>query len=228
MIARWKYLWIGLLAALVLCLCGPVQADEAQNRIDQLNRTLEANGLPWQAGRTSVSELPLARRRALLGGPREPLAVTAPSLGVEEEAAAAGVPYTGGASATWDWRNVGGINWMTPVTEQMCGDCWAHATLGSMEVRLRRQGGALGYQLPINLAERYAVMCGPHPACSAYNVPGLLGYLATDGVADEPCLPYDGALTCANRCANWNVRVYKVTNHGNWRRHLPQRCHDFL
>jgi hypothetical protein len=217
MTTSWKYLWIGLLTAMLCCLCGPVRADEVQSRIDQLNLTLQAHALPWHAGRTSVMELPAARRRALLGGPSEPLAVTTPSLGVWEEAEAAGVPYSGGLSATWDWRNVGGINWMTPVTNQMCGDCWAHATLGSMEVRLRWQkGGALGYQLPINLAERYAVMCGPHQSCSAYNIPGLLNYIQSDGVADEPCLPYDGALTCADRCTNWNVRVYKVTSYGTY------------
>lgn len=210
-----KTLWIGFLAALVCCLCGPVQADEVQSRIDQLNATLRAEGLPWHAGRTSVSELPPVRRKALLGGPSQPLEVTAPSLDVWEEAETAGVPFSGGLALSWDWRNVGGVNWMTPVTNQMCGDCWAHATLGSMEVRLRYQkGGSLGYQLPINLAERYAVMCGPHQSCSAYNVPGLLNYIQSDGVPDEPCLPYDAALTCANRCTNWNVRVYKVTSHG--------------
>ena len=203
-----------LLAAIVTSLVflfGLAQADDVDNRIYQLNQKLQAGELPWTAGRTSVSDLSPEERKNLLGGPSEPLEL--------EPTAGESLPsdYSGGASASWDWRNVGGTNWMTPVTDQMCGDCWAHATCGSMEVRLRWQrGGTYGYELPINLSERYAVTCSPHGSCSSWNIPGLLNYIQSDGIPDEDCLPYDPALDCTDRCSNWSHRVYKVTNHGTY------------
>ncbi len=205
----------------VLCLLwalpawGQVAADQ---KIEQLNATLKAEGLSWTAGRTSMSDLSPAQRRALLGGPMEPLRHLMPSYDALEEREELPEHYTGGAPpASWDWRNVSGINWMTPVTDQMCGDCWAHATLGSMEVRLRFQkGGTYGYELPINLAERYAVTCSPHGSCSAWNIPGLLSFIQGSGVPDEECLPYNAALFCTDRCANWNVRLYTVTSYGTY------------
>jgi len=182
-----------------------------------------------------MSDLSQKERKALLGGPMEPVPAEFPTLDVSEEGGESQNPYSGGASATWDWRNVGGINWMTPVTQQHCGDCWAHATLGSMEVRLRWQrGGTYGYELPINLSERYAVSCSPHGSCSSWNIPGLLNFIQTDGVSDEDCLPYDPALDCSDRCSNWSHRVYKVTSHGRYdgpgatyRTNVMNSCENF-
>ena len=208
---------IAIFVVSLVFLFGLAQADEVDDQIYQLNQTLEAEGLPWTAGRTSVMEMSPEERNALLGGPMEPLPGEYPTLDPSEEGGVSQYPYSGDASATWDWRNVGGTNWMTPVTQQHCGDCWAHATCGSMEVRLRWQkGGTYGYELPINLSERYAVTCSPHGSCSGWNIPGLLNFIQTDGVADEDCLPYDPALDCSDRCSNWSHRVYKVTSHGTY------------
>ncbi len=212
------FAWV-LLA--VICLLWPQTgfAQEAVGkRIDQLNATLQNQGMLWTAGRTSMSDLSPEQRRALLGGPMEPLRLLAPTHDVLEEREDIPDDYTGGAPpASWDWRNYGGVNWMTPVTDQMCGDCWAHATCGSMEVRLRwQQGGANGYELPINLSERYAVTCSPHGSCSPWNIPGLLSFIQSSGVSDEECLPYNAALTCADRCSNWNVRLFTVTSYGTY------------
>jgi hypothetical protein len=214
--------YIALLFLVVGCLAafyGVALADSVDERVLRLNETIAAEGLPWQAGRTSVSGLSPDERKALLGGPSEPLPVAFPTLDVSEEGGSSPVPYSGGAPpvASFDWRNRDGHNWMTPVTQQCCGDCWAHATCGSMEVRLRWQkGGTYGYELPINLAERYAVTCSPHGTCSPWNIPSLLNFIQSDGVADEDCLPYNCTSSCSDRCSNWAHRVYKVTSHGTY------------
>jgi hypothetical protein len=215
---RWKYgFLLAIIAVSLIFLAGLAHADRVDDRINQLNQTLKAQGLSWTAGRTSVSDLSQEEQKALCGGPMEPLPAEFPTLDPFEEGGESQLPYTGGASATWDWRNYGGHNWMTPVTDQMCGDCWAHATLGSMEVRLRWQrGGTYGYELPINLSERYAVTCSPHGSCSPWNIPALLDFITDEGVPDEDCLLYDPLLDCSDRCSNWNVRVYKVVSDGTY------------
>ncbi|NWH03823.1 C1 family peptidase [Desulfobacter latus] len=198
----------------VLLVFGSAWGDQVDERIRQLNLELKAQGESWTAGRTNMSDMSPEQRRALLGGPDEPQIIDTGAVEKTPDGA-----YIGGAfpASSFDWRNRSGTNWMTPVTNQMCGDCWAHATLGSMEVRLRYQkGGTYGYQLPINLSERYAVTCSPHASCSAWNIPGLLSFIESDGVPDEECLPYNSSLDCSDRCSNWSHRVYKVTNYGTY------------
>ncbi len=215
-------LYIALLFLLAGCLMvvpGVAMADSVDEEVQRLNEALKAEGLPWQAGRTSVMEMSPAERRSLLGGPSEPWSMDPPTLNVAEEGGMSPEPYSGGAPpvASFDWRNRDGINWMTPVTAQCCGDCWAHATMGSMEVRLRWQkGGTYGYQLPIDLAERYCVAAYHSGNCSGWNIPGLLSNIQSDGVTDEDCLPYNCTSTLADRCANWNVRLHKVASYGTY------------
>jgi len=64
---------------------GSAWADPVAERIAKLNASLQAEGLPWTAGRTSVSDLSLEELRSLCGGPDEPGPVDHPTLSVAEE-----------------------------------------------------------------------------------------------------------------------------------------------
>ena len=87
--------YIALLFLVVGCLAafyGVALADSVDERVLRLNETIAAEGLPWQAGRTSVSGLSPDERKALLGGPSEPLPVAFPTLDVSEEGGSSPVP----------------------------------------------------------------------------------------------------------------------------------------
>ena len=66
------------------------------------------------------------------------------------------IPMVTAAPATLDWRNVGGVSYVTPVKNQgSCGSCWAFAVTAAAEsqVMIATSG------LPINLAEQILVSC---------------------------------------------------------------------
>jgi C1A family cysteine protease len=58
----------------------------------------------------------------------------------------------------FDWRNVEGVNYVTPVKDQgFCGSCWAHAIIGATESALIIDG--IGFDNSIDLSEQYLVSC---------------------------------------------------------------------
>ena len=94
----------------VLCLLwtlpawGQVAVDQ---KIDQLNAALQAEGLTWTAGRTKMSGLSPEQRRSFLGGPMAPLRDRMPTFDALQERDETPAAYTGGAprragtGATW-------------------------------------------------------------------------------------------------------------------------------
>jgi C1A family cysteine protease len=186
----------------------------------QLNTLIKAANASWVAGTTSVSELPPLQQQNHLGynpaGGEESLeqriAVSASRIG----AIAAGAI---GAPAAFDWRNVGGQNYITPVTDQKyCGSCVAFGTTAAVEGTFRVQRGNPG--LAIDLSEASLFFCNG-PAGGAGACPGGGWYMTpamdafkTTGVPDEACFPYtDGQqqLPCSNRCSDWQNRAVKIT-----------------
>ncbi len=58
-------------------------------------------------------------------------------------------------SASFDWRNVNGQNYVSPVKNQgSCGSCWAFGTVAPLEAKLLISGGELA-----DLSEQYLVSC---------------------------------------------------------------------
>ena len=116
----------------------------------------------------------------------------------------------------WDWRDVDGVNWMTPVRDQgNCGSCWAHGPLAAAEAHANIYLNDPDYDL--DLCEQYMVSCGrSSTSCESGGMPDeVLSAMEADGVPDESCYPYTAQEgNCANLCSDWRDRVVKITSQG--------------
>jgi C1A family cysteine protease len=115
------------------------------------------------------------------------------ALGGEDEGGGDGLPES------WDWRNIHGENWVTPVKSQMgCGTCWAFGAVGATELAVN-----LYYNQHINLdlSEQDLLSCSNQGNCNGGG--GALYYVTNEGIVNEVCFPYAATkLPCSNRCAN--------------------------
>lgn len=126
----------------------------------------------------------------------------------------------------FDWRNVHGKNYITPVKNQAsCGSCWAFGTLGLVE------GQANTYYnqyLDLNLSEQDLISCFHPGGCHGLSVPGFLNlfkYLQINKAVLESCFPYvacdalghgscsTGPVYCSQKCSNWNQTSFAITNY---------------
>jgi len=115
-------------------------------------------------------------------------------------------PMAGGAMPdAFDWRQVNGINYCTPVRNQSgCGSCWAFAVMGSMESGIKRAFGT-----DVNLSEQWLVSCCGLGGCSGEWPGNAAEMLLANGAQVDDCgdsgavlesdFPYmasDGSCSC--------------------------------
>lgn len=211
------------------------RAAAAKMKIRRLNQLNRLRHRRWQAGETSLSRLTYAQKKKLFGLPILPnlQGFEFYQTGVFEVKPA--IPATadkGGPSPSptppspspspspspppfvsrWDWRDIHGLNWLTPVRNQLsCGSCWAFAAVGAAEAQLN-----LYYNQPLNLdlAEQESVCYHPG-SCTNGGYSGDTFYeLETQGLVTEDCYPYSGTETCPGRCDDWQDRLWKITQRG--------------
>ncbi len=190
--------------------------------LDQIISKLSQEGDPWEAGVTSLSELPLEAQKKYLGLTPPP---DAPSLQeieqyVQSMKGKAQAIAAIGAPVAYDLRNIGGNNFVTPIRDQKnCGSCVAFGTVATVESRLLVQRNNPN-PLAVDLSEAHMFFChGRDDGASCSN--GWWPQKAFDafkskGVADEACYPYDSGLAkkdCSGLCSNWVDRVVKITEY---------------
>ena len=139
--------------------------------MNQLQAALEAAGKPWEAVETTLFLLPEDEKKLWLGyvpGSGEPTLAAREALAAANFAAYAAekstLAATGGygAPASFDWRNIGGKNFVAPVKNQGgCGSCVAFGTTATVEGTLRVAIGDGSY--PINLSEAHLFYCPRAP-----------------------------------------------------------------
>jgi len=101
----------------------------------------------------------------------------------------------------WDWRNVSGKDWTTPIRDQkQCGSCVAFATVALIESNLEifRRNPDLNPDL--SEADLFYRGCGD--CCGlGWDYVSALSYAQKEGIPDESCFPYGGeqTTTCPDR-----------------------------
>jgi len=123
---------------------------------------------------------------------------------------------------SFDWRNVGGRDYITPVRDQgNCGSCWAFATMASLEGNINAYYN--NPNISQNLSEQDLISCG-YPYNSLDKLGGCEGaypdqiekifksYLPNTGVTQENCFVYSGTDKKCSKCKTWQTQVWKTNN----------------
>jgi len=168
----------------------------------EVRRAIEESGAGWTAGLNPVSILPPELRPGLgeADFPAEVLTILP----------ADGGPSTDAVPGEWDWRNVSGGNWMTPIKNQgNCGSGWAFAALGAVEPRMKL--AANNPNLRPDLSEQYLLSCGPGN-CTNGSSNLTADWLLCQGTVDDACFRYRGldTVACSESCFDRDARKYKI------------------
>jgi len=105
------------------------------------------------------------------------------------------IEILGNAPTQWDWRDVNGEDWTTPIRDQgRCGSCYAFGALAAMETIYNINKN--NPDIDIDLSEQYIVSCGPkkYPihidGCCGATITGTLAYIEKFGTVDENRFTY--------------------------------------
>ncbi|XP_059820577.1 dipeptidyl peptidase 1 [Hypanus sabinus] len=112
---------------------------------------------------------------------------------------------------SWDWRDVDGVNYVTPVRNQgTCGSCYSFSSMGMLEARIRILTN--NTQTPI-LSTQQIISCSNYSQGCAGGFPYLIaGKYAQDfGLVEEDCFPYigrDSPCTMKRSCYHYYTSQY--------------------
>jgi C1A family cysteine protease len=106
---------------------------------------------------------------------------------------------------SWDWRDVNGSDWTTPIKDQIqdkCGSCWAFGALAGLESNIKIWKN--NPTLDVDLSEQYMLSCSPGN-CNGWYIDRTVKWIKTNGSIPESCLPYeaDDTIPCEAKCADW-------------------------
>ncbi|MFZ3555115.1 C1 family peptidase [Streptomyces sp. BH055] len=184
--------------------------------LGELRAALDQAGNPWQMATTSMTMLTEGQRQVRLGVPVDETERAAIESAHQSNVAAAeqATAESVGAPAAFDLRNIGGLNYTTPVKNQgNCGSCVAFGSVATME-HVTRYGYRAPY-LPVDLSEAQAFYCYGREAgrnCANGWFPEPLHDKARDsGITIDAYFPYTaGDQDCSKLNADWTNRLVKV------------------
>jgi C1A family cysteine protease len=115
----------------------------------------------------------------------------------------------------WDWRNVDGNDWTTPIKNQfqeICGSCWAFGALAGLEAMIKIW--ANDSTLDVDLSEQYMLSCSPGD-CGGWYWMQTLNWIRYNGAIPEDCLPYeaDDTIPCDDKCPEWGELLIGIENY---------------
>jgi cathepsin C len=119
---------------------------------------------------------------------------------------------TSGLPESFDWRNIRGQNFVSPVRNQaQCGSCYSFAAAGMMEAKIRI---ATNNTVRPVLSPQDVVECSPYSQGCNGGFPYLIGgkYAEDFGFAEESCNPYrgvDGQCRTKANCTRYYATKYR-------------------
>jgi C1A family cysteine protease len=114
----------------------------------------------------------------------------------------------------WDWRNVGGVNYVpSPKKQGRCGSCYIFSSVSSLEARLRI---LTNNEDQTTFSKQYVVSCNFYTEGCKGGYPILVGkFLSEFEIVPESCFPYEAKdVKCSKRCDNsLSKRKYFVSRY---------------
>ena len=137
----------------------------------------------------------------------------------------------------WDWRNVNGKNYFTPIRNQgYCGGCWAFSTVGALESEYKVQKNCPSCN--IDLSEENLIACDYGGTCNGGLPDRAMAQINVNGIVTESCFPFadsdclsdptcsrlGSSRTCADKCSDWMKHLYSISAYHQ----VPQGSADAL
>jgi C1A family cysteine protease len=187
---------------------GSVDISEINEEIQMIQNKIIQKNADWVAGKTTVSHLSEYEKNMLLG-------LNVPKDYDEIEEDQEDIKISVDLPNNWDWRNVDGKNYMTPVKNQgNCGSCWAFGAVGAAEAVMKIEADRPDWDL--ELSEQDLVSCSGAGTCGGGRPDDAFEYMKKKGIVDEGCFPYEARdVSCSQKCDDWASRVTKAKSHGS-------------
>jgi C1A family cysteine protease len=198
--------------------------NEEKKRIEAINEAIKSKNLRWKAEATKMSQLSEEEKKLRLGSiisEERRKSIEERRAKKEKKSAPIGEGSLGASVSKWDWRNVSGINWVTPPKDQgSCGSCVAFTVCGVLEMMIRRWILS-DPNANINLSEAHLFYCNnrlcypPNDPNYGWLIPPALEYVKNNGVPDDACFPYTDHNQPCNTCSDWRSRIdnTKINNY---------------
>lgn len=181
----------------------------ALDEISAIRSSINEKSLSWLAGETSLSRLTKSEKMLYLGlvVPEDEKTSIQELLSREYARTFEHAPvfiYPG----EWDWRQVSGKNWTTPIRDQkQCGSCVAFATVALIESNLEIFRRNPNLNLDLSEADLFFRGCGNCCDRGWYYNSALI-YAQQNGIPDEACFPYDSDQL--RSCPDRENRIIKI------------------
>ncbi len=178
--------------------------------LQNLHSKLNSGRATWHAGETKVSVLSKEEQKQMLGA-------NMPAHSDFFYDASKKMRKVASGPAAFDWRNVGGVNYSSPILNQgRCGSCVAFASVAQLETALNIKRKTP--HSPWAFSPQFIFSCGGGKCDKGWIPTDALKFLQNTGVPDESCFPYaSGAvgadIACSESCSNAKDRSVKITSY---------------
>jgi C1A family cysteine protease len=198
---RFLMILVVLCAGIAILTSTVTAMDETD--LTAIQEAIEEKGAGWTAADNPIFRLSPEEQRRLCG------------LDLDRMSTADGIDWipTGPKPELperWDWRDVDGVDWTTPVRNQgPCGSCVAFGVMGAFEARVNIFAGSPGTEL--DLSEQHIFSCGGGSCNNGWWYNDAAQYLQDHGAPLESCSPYKAVDdNCYESCSHWSEQARKV------------------